>query len=131
MSALKSDAHMVPSLVYIEDDPLCADLVREALIGRFTVRWARDGLEGLRQIESAPPALILVDLQLPTLSGFDVIEQLRQSPDHAGIPVIAISARVMHDEIAKAEAFGCCDFIGKPFELATLRQKVADAAEKR
>jgi CheY-like chemotaxis protein len=114
----------LPTLLYIEDDRACADLVRDALAGRFEVVIATDGFQGLDLAPTLQPAVILVDLHLPTLSGFTVIESLLQQVRPA--PVVAISARVMREEARRAEALGCAAFIEKPFTLATLRETLQD-----
>ena len=125
MTSQAAQPSALPTIVYIEDDPLCADLVRDALATEYTVVCAHDGLDGLERIAVFCPVLILLDLQLPMLSGFGVLDRLRQSDSLGAIPVVAISARVMHDEPNTALERGCREFIEKPFSLATLRQTVA------
>lgn len=117
----------LPTVVYIEDDAPCAELVRDALRSRCRVLHVADGLAGLALAERVVPALILVDLHLPSLSGFEVIARLRATSETADIPLLAISARIMAGEGARALELGCCGFIKKPFHLINLRQEV-DAA---
>jgi len=117
----------LPTVVYIEDDDPCAELVNDALQERCRVLRVADGLAGLALVERIKPALVLVDLHLPSLSGFEVIERLRATPGTADIPVLAISARIMAGEAARAQALGCRGFVEKPFGLETLRREV-DAA---
>ena len=116
-----------PTIVYIEDDPGCADLVRDALRELCEVLSAPDGPRGLDLVAATRPALVLVDLHLPTLTGFQVIEHLRSKPETASLPVVAISARVMHQERERALALGCRGFVAKPFRLDELREEIRAA----
>ena len=116
-----------PTIVYIEDDPQCADVVRDALRKQCEVLCAADGPRGLDLVTAVRPALVLVDLHLPTLTGFQVIEHLRANPETAAVPVVAISARVMHHERDRALGLGCRDFVAKPFELDRLRRVIETA----
>jgi CheY-like chemotaxis protein len=130
MSAPEPRPRTLPTVVYIEDDPLCADLVAAALSARCRILPAADGLTGLNLIERATPDLVLVDLQLPGFSGFEVIERLRARPQTAHLPVLVISARIMAGESARAQALGCRGFIRKPFSTNLLRIECAAALPK-
>ena len=117
----------LPTVVYIEDNDPCAELVKDALRSRCRLLHVTDGLAGLALAERVVPDLVLVDLHLPSLSGFEVIARLRATPGTADIPLLAISARIMAGEEARALELGCCGFVKKPFHLKDLRQEV-DAA---
>jgi CheY-like chemotaxis protein len=127
MTVASNDNLVLPTVVYIEDDDLCAELVSDGLGERCRILRASDGLAGLELAERILPALVLVDLHLPALTGFEVIERLRANPQTTDIPVLAISARIMAGEEARALALGCRGFVAKPFRLTRLRQEV-DAA---
>ncbi len=127
MTGETQDSQPLPTVVYIEDDDRCAALVTDSLEGRCRVLHASDGLAGLALAERVSPALILVDLHLPGLSGFEVIERLRTNPVTADIPRLAISARIMAGEAARAQSLGCRGFVEKPFRLATLRDALEAA----
>ena len=117
----------LPTVVYIEDDAPCAELVKDALRSRCRLLHVTDGLAGLALAERIVPDLVLVDLHLPSLSGFEVIARLRATPGTADIPLLAISARIMAGEGARALELGCSGFIKKPFHLKDLRQEVDSA----
>jgi len=127
MNGAPDDIRALPTVVYIEDDDPCADLVTDGLRDQCRILRASDGLAGLALVERIIPALVLVDVRLPALSGFEVIERLRANPPTTDIPVLAISARIMAGEEARAKKLGCRGFVRKPFRLATLRREV-DAA---
>ena len=85
---------------------------------------ARDGAEGLVQAKSRAPALILVDLGLPVIDGWEVTRQLRVAPETAAVPVIALSAHAMPEDRERAFAAGCDDFIAKPVDFPRLIDRI-------
>jgi CheY-like chemotaxis protein len=119
-------------VVYIEDNPANMALVVRALeaTGRYRVLGAPDGESGLSMIESELPALVLVDLDVPGVNGFEVTRQIKAStkPEVARIPIAAISANVMQGERDASLAAGCIAFIEKPFDLGEFRKQIAELA---
>lgn len=116
-------------VVYIEDNPANLSLVVRVLeaTGKFEVFGASDGETGVELIKQELPALVLVDLDIPGLNGFEVTRMIKASPNPAvaAIPVAAVSANVMQDERRASLAAGCVAFIEKPFELSSFRTQVA------
>jgi|GEM_PF-3509070 len=117
-------------IVYIEDNPANLSLVVRALeaTGRFEVFGAADGEAGIELINEKLPALVLVDLDIPGLNGFEVTRMIKSSanPEVAKIPVAAVSANVMQDERTASLEAGCVSFIEKPFDLHTFRAQVLE-----
>ena len=110
------------TVVYIEDDPEMVELVMLILNRRgFEIRGAHNGQHGLELITQDPPDLILLDLMMPGLDGWDVYHQLKASSKTSSIPVIIITAkaqpidRVLGLSIAKVDAYICKPF--RPQEL--------------
>lgn len=89
-------------LLVVDDDPQVADMVAQMLEERpYHIDTAVDGLSALKAIEQSPPDVILLDLMMPNLDGFGVIEQLRQHPQYGTIPVIVLTAKTLtRDEAA-------------------------------
>ena len=84
-----------------DDDPDVIDLVTQLLGDQFEMATARDGVEALAAVERRRPDVILLDLLMPGLDGFGVIERLRQNPEHRAIPVVVLTAKSLTaDEIA-------------------------------
>ena len=75
-------------------------------------------------MEAAPPDLILLDISLPGISGFDVLEQLRQKPLYAKLPIIMLTAHGREVEKEKGLALGADDYVTKPFSTQALVEKV-------
>ncbi|HEU4570981.1 MAG TPA: response regulator, partial [Gemmatimonadales bacterium] len=81
-------------LLLVEDDAVTAEMVRRTLETEgWTVDWARNGREGLAQVDASTPALILLDLMMPEMDGFEFLETLRAAPRRNEAPVIVVTAK--------------------------------------
>jgi two-component system, cell cycle response regulator DivK len=111
------------SLVLIgEDEPdnqVILQTVVESLVG-VRAAVAGDGLAVLASVSRERPKMILLDLMMPGLDGFQVTRQLKADPSTAGIPIVAVSAMARPDDREAALAAGCDEFVRKPFELDDL-----------
>jgi CheY-like chemotaxis protein len=118
----------LPTILYIEDNVENLDLVRRVLeaTGLYQVLTATDGELGLQMVDERRPNLVLVDLDIPGLNGFEVIRQIKSSsdPDLARTPVAVVTANVLTHERDQAMEAGCAAFIEKPFEIKKLRQRI-------
>ncbi len=104
----------MPKILHIEDDPANRLLVRKLLIpAGFQVIDAADGLDGMRRARESPPDLILVDIAIPGLDGYEVTLRLRAEPRLAGVPIVAITAEGSRDT---SLAVGCDGFLQKPID---------------
>ena len=112
-------------ILYIEDNEDNIYVVSRRLQRKgYEVLIARDGAEGLAQAKSRAPALILVDLGLPVIDGWEVTRQLRVAPETAAVPIIALSAHAMPEDRERALAAGCNDFIAKPVDFPRLLDRI-------
>jgi CheY-like chemotaxis protein len=116
-------------VVYVEDNAANFALVRKVLEhgGPYRVVGAKTGEEALLLIAADPPALVLLDLDLPGMDGFEVARRLQGDEALARIPIVAISASVMKQERQLALDVGCRGFVEKPFDIAELRAIVDEA----
>src|SRR5207248_11230841 len=102
-----------------EDEPdnqVILQTVVESLVG-VRAEVAGDGLAVLASVERERPLMILLDLMMPVLDGFEVARQLNADPGTAGIPIVAVAALARPDDREAALAAGCDEFLRKPFEL--------------
>lgn len=90
----------------------------------FDVATAEDGETALASVADGAPDLILLDISLPGISGFDVLERLRANPVHARLPIIMLTAHGREVEREKGMALGADDYITKPFSTQVLVEKV-------
>ncbi len=110
----------VPRVLHIEDDPANRLLVRKILVGAgFEVVDAADGLEGVRIAREIQPDLVLVDLNIPGLDGYEVTLRLRGDPGLREVPIVAITAE---GDRSTSLAVGCDGFVQKPINVRTFAQ---------
>jgi two-component system, cell cycle response regulator DivK len=115
----------MPRILYVEDN----DDNIYMLTGRlrrhgFEVSVAKDGAEGLSKAQAEAPNLILMDMSLPVLDGWEATRRLKSSAETRDIPVIALTAHAMVGEREKALAAGCDDYDTKPIEFTRLLGKI-------
>src|ERR1043165_5171983 len=107
----------MPTILHIEDDPANRLLVRKLLtVAGLEVVDAQDGLEGIRRACELRPSLILVDIAIPGLDGYEVTLRLRAEPSLANVPIVAITAEGSRDT---SLAVGCDGFLQKPIDART------------
>ena len=113
-------------ILIIEDDPDIMRLLNRTLSGAgYQVVHAFGGEDALRKVQANVPDLVLTDLAMPQMSGVQVIQMLKQNPDTAHIPVIAVTAHMWDGIAQSAGQAGADGFINKPFSSKTLLQEVA------
>ena len=112
-------------ILYVEDNDDNVYMLRGRLTrAGFEVAVATDGLQGVAMAASEAPDLILMDLSLPVLDGWEATRRLKSAPDTRPIPIIALSAHAMEGDRAKALAAGCDDYDTKPVDLPRLLGKI-------
>ena len=117
-------------ILYIEDSPSNRLLVRRILqVEGYEVLEAGDGVRGLELASEEHPDLILMDMNLPDIDGYELTRRVRANPDLADIPVVAMTANVMHGDREKTLEAGCVGYIPKPIDVDTLPSQVAQFAK--
>ena len=112
-------------VLYVEDNDDNIYMLQKRLArAGFTVMIARDGAEGVAMASAERPDLILMDLGLPVLDGWEATRRIKAAADTKHIPVIALTANAMTGDKEKALAAGCDDFDTKPVELPRLLGKI-------
>ncbi len=108
-------------ILIIDDEMQIQTLIKELLNhDDFIFEAARDGADGVARAKAVPPDLIITDLMLPKMHGFEVIRILKADPATAGIPIIVLSAKVYVPDRRKALDLGANDFLEKPFNIDEL-----------
>ena len=112
-------------ILYVEDnDDNIYMLTRRLRRKGYDVVVATDGEKGVEMSVSAAPSLILMDLSLPVLDGWEAAGRIKSAPETQHIPIIALSAHAMEGDRESAIAAGCDDYDTKPIELPRLLQKI-------
>jgi putative two-component system response regulator len=111
-------------ILAVDDTPENLDVVKSALGADYTIRAAINGRIALKIAEKQLPDLILLDIMMPEIDGYEVCQKLKSDIRTAGIPVVFLSGE--QDESSRAKAFelGAVDFITKPINVATLKSCV-------
>jgi two-component system OmpR family response regulator len=114
------------SIVVAEDDPSICDLIRTRLeLDGYDVHTAHDGPEALERIFAVQPRGVVLDINMPGLDGFGVLEALRATDDFIIPPVLFLTARHLAGDISRALSLGAKDYLTKPFTEADLTARVA------
>jgi two-component system cell cycle response regulator DivK len=115
----------VPKILVIEDNELNRDMLSRRLQRRgYEVIIAVDGQEGVALARTEVPDLILMDMSLPALDGWEATRQLKAAPGTKSIPIIALTAHAMSGDRDQALEAGCDDYDTKPIEMPRLLAKV-------
>ena len=113
------------TLLIVEDVELNRELLVQLLEGDFRLVLASDGMAAIEAAQAAMPDLILMDLSLPRLDGWEATRRLKADRRLAPIPVVVLSAHAMRGDEERARASGCDDFLTKPIDETLLRSTIA------
>jgi CheY-like chemotaxis protein len=115
----------MPRILLVEDNEFNRDMLSRRLQRKgFEVIIAEDGSQGIRLAREGHPDIILMDMDLPVLDGWEATRRLKADPATRGIPVLALTAHAMQTDRDRAMASGCDDFATKPIEFNTLLEKI-------
>lgn len=116
---------MSKRILVVEDQEDNRTILRDLLTAAgFTVLEARDGGEGLAMARALVPDLVLMDIQMPVMDGYETTRRIKAEPAIAAIPVIAVTSYALSGDEAKARAAGCDGYIAKPFSPRALLAEV-------
>jgi two-component system cell cycle response regulator DivK len=116
----------MPKILLVEDNEMNRDMLSRRLERKgFQVIVAADGAQGVAMAQAGAPDLILMDMSLPVLDGWEAARQLKALPPTRSIPIIALTAHAMAGDQEKALEAGCDHYDTKPIELARLLEKIS------
>jgi two-component system cell cycle response regulator DivK len=120
------------NILYIEDNLDNRVLVRRVLQAEgYQMLEAEDGLTGIEMAKAARPSLILVDINLPEVDGYEVAARLRTMDAFREVPIVALTANVMKGDREKSLEAGCTGYIQKPIDIDLLPQQVLAFLQQR
>ena len=115
----------MPKVLLVEDNEMNRDMLSRRLIKRgYTVLMAIDGQQGIDMALSEKPDIILLDMSLPVVDGWEAARQIKANDASNGVPLIALTAHAMAADRERAMSAGCDDFDTKPVELPRLLGKM-------
>jgi CheY-like chemotaxis protein len=121
----------MPKILLVEDNELNRDMLSRRLTRNgFEIIIAIDGQQGVTMASSEKPDLILMDMSLPIIDGWEATRRIKADPATNSIPVIALTAHALVQDREKAMAAGCDDFDTKPVELPRLMEKIWNFLDK-
>ncbi len=114
-------------ILVVEDNALNLKLVRDVLtVSGYEVVAAPSGEEGVTLAQTCDPDLVLMDIQLPGIDGYEALRQLRQNSQLDGVPVVAVTAFAMREDRERAAREGFDGYIGKPISVRALPSQVSE-----
>jgi two-component system, cell cycle response regulator DivK len=118
-------------ILYIEDNPENRLLVKRVLEAEgFSILEAADGMTGLEIAIQQQPDLILLDINLPEMDGYDLARRFRDTPGLQKVPILAVTANVMKGDRERTLAAGCDGYIPKPLDIDRLPMQIKAALQK-
>lgn len=115
----------MPRVLLVEDNEMNRDMLSRRLIKvGYEVAMAFDGAQGVEMARSGPWDIILMDMSLPVIDGWEATRRIRATPGLATIPIIALTAHAMAGDRDKAMEAGCSDYDTKPVEITRLLDKM-------
>jgi two-component system cell cycle response regulator DivK len=123
---------MTKRILVVEDQEDNMQILRDLLgsVG-YEIIEARDGAEGVKAAKAERPDLILMDIQLPVLDGYEATRQIKAEPELRATPIIVVTSYALSGDEAKAHEAGCDDYVPKPYSprqlLAKIRQYLPEA----
>jgi CheY-like chemotaxis protein len=122
----------MPKILLVEDNEMNRDMLSRRLEKRgFQVAMAVDGAQGVAMAQSENPDVILMDMSLPIMDGWEATRTLKGASVTAAIPIIGLTAHAMAGDREKCLEAGCDDFDTKPIELPRLLEKIATQLQKK
>lgn len=119
-------------ILIVEDNEMNRDMLSRRLARQgFEIAIAIDGRQGVEMAISEKPDLILMDMSLPVINGWEATEKVKSNPETKTIPVIALTAHAMAEDREKCIAAGCDDFDTKPVDLPRLVEKIKTLLAQR
>jgi two-component system cell cycle response regulator DivK len=119
-------------VMLVEDNVSTIDVVEMELkcLG-YEVTIAKDGLEALRLIGERMPDLVIMDIQMPQMNGFEAVRQIRANPAIQNVPILAATAKALKGDREKCLAVGCDGYIAKPFTHRELDSAINEVFKRR
>ncbi len=116
---------MAKKILVVDDEPYLAEMMANRLAAnRYTVVTALSGHEALNRVTKEKPDLVLLDILMPDMDGYQILRHLKEDPKTQSLPVIMLTVKKWSEDIKKAMESGAADYIVKPFNPADVLKKI-------
>ena len=116
---------MGKKILVVDDEPYLAEMIANRLeANRYSVATALSGRDALDQVAKGKPDLILLDILMPDMDGYQILRRLKEDPKTQSLPVIMLTVKKWSDDIKKAMESGAADYIVKPFNPSDVLKKI-------
>jgi CheY-like chemotaxis protein len=130
--SVKQDEEAMAKILLVEDNEMNRDMLSRRLMRKgYDVIMALDGRQAIEMAAGESPDLILMDMSLPVIDGWEATRQVKAAPETRAIPIIALTAHAMAGDREKALQAGCDDYDMKPIDLPRLLDKITSLLEKK
>ncbi|MBF0212055.1 MAG: diguanylate cyclase [Magnetococcales bacterium] len=119
-----TDGHLREKILIVDDVPINLALLYELLIEEYDISQAETGASALEQAMNRPPDLILLDIMMPEMDGFEVCRRLKAHPKTRSIPVIFVTAKTDAEDVTRGMSLGAVDYFAKPYRPAVIRARI-------
>ncbi|HET9724192.1 MAG TPA: response regulator [Actinomycetota bacterium] len=129
---MEAETHTVPRVLVVDDEPIILRLIQVNLrLEGFDVVGCSSGEDALREASERPPDVVVLDVVLPGIDGFEVCRRLRLAPETAHVPVVMVTAQAQDEDRERGYALGVFEYVTKPFEPPVLIAIVRAALESQ
>ena len=119
-------------ILIVDDEPDLVEFVKIRLEANdYQVLTAMDGMQALEVVEQDKPDLIILDILLPKMNGYEVCEKLKKDPEFSKVPILMLTAKAQEKDMVLAKKAGADAYISKPFEASLLLFHIKDLLEKK
>lgn len=119
---------MNEKILIVDDEPHLVEVIASRLkANHYKVATAISGQEGIDKAKKEKPKLILLDILMPDMDGYQVLQRLKEAPETREVPVIILTVKKWSEDVQKALEGGAADYLAKPFTPATLLEKIEGA----
>lgn len=120
-----------PTILVVDDASAMLTLYRGLLSNEYDVRLAKSGTMALAALSKTHPDVILLDIEMPDMSGFEVMEAIQKKPNYSDIPVIFVTSHATEKLVVRAVEYGAYSYVVKPFDAETLYDKIRLALQAK
>jgi two-component system cell cycle response regulator DivK len=117
---------MSKRILLVEDEADNMQILRDLLASSYEIDEAADGETALAKVAKQRPDLILMDIQLPVMDGYEATRRIKANPDWNAIPIIVVTSYALSGDAEKARAAGCDDYVTKPYSPRQLLAKIKE-----